>query len=356
MYKLILFLLIVSFLKADDFQTVIAIGKGSNQENANQVALHNAVEQVIGSFVDSSLYSKKETVLNEKIYSSVGAFVKSYQILKVVDIPDGKAVTIRADIKTEDLNKNLHQLGLLMQKLDIPRILVINLKEGKSEYQELNNKCYMGIIQSLANGGLFLIDKSEQESFAKEQKNTAYTELNNKIADYGLRINADYIIRYDFKISLDQNSLYADAEVLSPSTGKVIFSTDEVASLENSRNEVDQIMSAKNAGKQLGERLLAKIVENWKFMAEDGSYFVLVMEGYSGYNQILSFQKWLTDIKVISAVSEIESSDQKTTLLIKFTGSRKDLKEKIFKLFTQKGWVTRLVRSENNRAFIKILK
>jgi len=355
MYRFLIFFLLFSVLNGDDIKLITASGTSQDPEKAKQSALRNAVEKVISDFVDADTYNKNLSAIKNNIYSSVSGYVKSSQVLKVQDSPIGKLVTVRAEINATVLKKDLQQLNLLMIKLDMPRIMVLNLHKDKGEMSELGAKCYMGIVQAMTDNGLFLIDKTEQETFFKEQKKSAYSELNNQIADFGLKINADYIVRFDLKISSNQNSLYTDAEVISPSTGKIIYSSDEVASFSNSQNEVDRIIIAKNTGKALGNRLTEKIIDNWKFMLENGSYFTLVVEGYSGYTKILNFQKWLTDVKGIIAVSEIESGDQKSTLLIKFSGNRKELKEKIFKLFTEKGWITRLVRSENSRAFVKIL-
>lgn len=355
MYKIWIILILSALLNAEDIKSVIATGSGVDQSQAEIAACRNALEQLIGSSVDSEIYAKKISAVNDSIYDPFAGYIKNYQVLKTEALASGKRVIIRAEVKASTLNKELQQLGLLMIKLDMPRIMVLNLQDDKSGMPDLTAKCYMGVVQSLTDGGLFIIDKVEQEMFLKEQKNSAYTELNNRIADFGLQINADFIIRFDLKLASDQGSVYIDAEVISPSTGKILFSLDEVAQLGNSLNEVDRIVVVKNAGKSLGNRLHRKILENWKFMAENGTYFTLVLDGADGYSKILTFQKWLGEINGIVAVSEVESSDQKSTLLIKYNCNRNELKEKIFKLFTQKGWVTRLVRSENNRIFVKIL-
>lgn len=355
MYKIWLIFLLSALLTAEEIKSVVATGSGVNQSQAEQAACRNALEQVVGSYVESETITKNSSVVRDSIYSATNSFIKNYQVLSSEESSGGKRVVIRAEVNTTGINRELRQLGLLMMKLDMPRIMVLNLKEESGEMSDLAAKGYMGVIQSLTDGGLFIIDKNEQEKFLKEQKISAYAELNNRIADFGLQINADFVIRFDLKLASDQGSVYIDAEVISPSTGKILFSLDEVAQLDNSLNEIDRIVIAKNAGKTLGSRLYRKIIENWKYLAENGTYFTLVLEGAAGYSKILTFQKWLGDINGVLAVSEVESSDQKSTLLIKYNCKRSELKEKIFKLFTQKGWVARLVRSENNRIFIKVL-
>ena len=53
---------------------------------------------------------------------------------------------------------------------------------------------------------------------------------------------------------------------------------------------------------------------------------------------------------------EIESGDNKTTMLLRYSSSRNELKQELFSIFKKNKWSVRLVRSESNRMSVKILK
>jgi len=221
----------------------------------------------------------------------------------------------------------------------------------------LKKKCYNGIVEVLTEADFFIIDRITTEGFNQEQKDIAFSELNNKIAEYGLKINADYIIRYDLKISEKSLLAYCDCEVISSSTGKVIISIDQslpVSSLQQN-SEIAKIVQARTIGKKIGISLVGKIQQNWTSSIEKGKLFTLILEGYNHYTKVLDYEKKLQEIKGINAVSEVESGDQKTTISIRYKTSRTELKNRIFKLFKNFDWSTRLIRSENNRMFVKIL-
>ena len=356
----LLLLFFVPFLIASEIKSVIASGYGSDLEKAKNTALRNSLEQVIGVYLKSNTYLKNFTTIEDNIYSSTEGYIDSYEILRtdLDGATGGRIVTVQVNIIVTNLTEELEKLGILAQKMDFPRIIVMENNSKKNATDNyLKKKCYNGIVQILTEGNFFIIDKTTTENFNQEQKDIAFSELNNKIAEYGLKINADYIIRYDLRTSKKSLLTYCDCEVISSSTGKVIISIDQSLPISSTQqnSEIAKIVQARTVGKKIGVSLVGKIQQNWTSRIEKGKLYTLILEGYNHYTKVLDYEEKLQKIKGINAVSEIESGDQKTTILIRYKTSRSELKNKIFKLFKNFDWSTRLIRSENNRMFIKIL-
>lgn len=356
----LLLLFFVPFLIASEIKTVIASGYGSDLEKAKNTALRNSLEQVIGVYLKSNTYLKNFATIEDNIYSSTEGYIDSYEILRtdLDGTTGGRIVTVQANIIITNLTEELEKLGILAQKMDFPRIIVIENNSKKNTTDSyLKKKCYNGIVQILTENNFFIIDKTTTEDFNQEQKDIAFSELNNKIAEYGLKINADYIIRYDLRTSKKSLLTYCDCEVISSSTGKVIISIDQSLPISSTQqnSEIAKIVQARTVGKKIGVSLVGKIQQNWTSRIEKGKLYTLILEGYNHYTKVLDYEEKLQKIKGINAVSEVESGDQKTTILIRYKTSRSELKNKIFKLFKNFDWSTRLIRSENNRMFVKIL-
>ena len=158
-------------------------------------------------------------------YTEAEGYIKSYRTLNsTVDKQNLHNITLSVQVVKTDLLKDLQKLKVVQEKLEYPRILVVpRLNESSEGNKSFQQKCYQGLAEVLTNRGYFIIDQQSMTDFFKEQKNAAASELNNRVADYGLKVNADYIIRYEFFYEESENSLYCDVEVISSSNGKVVF-------------------------------------------------------------------------------------------------------------------------------------
>ena len=373
MRKILALLLLFNFafqsnLFSGELKTVIASGYGVDMKNAVNSALINALEQVVGVYFESESYVKNYITIEDKILSKTEGYIESYEILRTEDDNENNLIiaTVKAKIIKENLEEDLKELGFLSTQLDMPRVMLVFYSENDELYssnkdsKKIIDKFYYGITEVLSMSGIFVIDKSTMNDFYKEQKDISYADLSNRIADYGLKVNADYIVRYDLHISNDKSSIYADAEVISTSTSKILGSVNKLMECGeyNKANEtLNKIITARRLGKSISNVLLSKIKIAWKDLVENGKYFTLVLEGYRSYSKVLNFEKYLLKLdNNIFEMREIESGDNKTTIIIRFKGSRNNLKQELFSTFKKNKWTVRLVRSESNRMSVKILK
>jgi len=99
------------------------------KESAINDALKKAVEQTIASFIPSQTMIDNYQLMNERIYSRVLDFTKSYKILSAET--DGSLMKVRINVEvSKDLIRNvLSDIGLLNIKRKSPKVLVMIVEQ-----------------------------------------------------------------------------------------------------------------------------------------------------------------------------------------------------------------------------------
>jgi hypothetical protein len=344
-YAFIIFIFTFS-LYSEEIVKVIATGMGSDIEKARKIALRNCIEQVIGVKIESETYVKNYITIKDDIFAKSEGFIHSYKVIWTERDDSGVTVSVEANVLKTSLLERMEKLGVVLAGMDQPRILVVPLNEEEERY---NIKFYRSLVGSLTGNGFFILDKESLEQFHREQKDVSYSELNNRIADFGLKVNADYIIKFD--LYSEDRVGYVDCEVIATSTGKII----DISSLDTGKKNIGR-RSIAVMGTQIGERLFKSIKNSWEVRIKEGKYYTLVVEGYKGYQSFLSFSTLLEDVDYVKSVTEIESGSNKSTILVIYKGKRSDFKREVFNLFTTLKWSVRVVRSENSKMIIKVLE
>ena len=110
-------------------QTVTVEGYGVDQKTALEDAEKNAVEQVVGTMIDSQTLVGNYMLELQKIYSMSQGFVRNTTVLNEIHSPDGiYKVRARIDVDSEPNTELMSRLSTIM-RLNDPRITVIILKE-----------------------------------------------------------------------------------------------------------------------------------------------------------------------------------------------------------------------------------
>ncbi len=96
------------------------------EDDAIANALKNAVEQTVGTMIQSDVLVKNYQVLESNIYSRTAGYIQSYRILSRNEIGNNiLEVTIEAVVKTGDLKNDLQALGIIFQRKNYPRLMVL---------------------------------------------------------------------------------------------------------------------------------------------------------------------------------------------------------------------------------------
>jgi len=107
-------------------EEVTVVGMGVDKDSAVRDATRNAVEQVIGTFVDSRTLIQQSVVALDDIYTKSQGFVRNIRVLNESPVSGGYKVTAQIDVDTNPNGELVNQLTMLMM-LNDPRISVVVL-------------------------------------------------------------------------------------------------------------------------------------------------------------------------------------------------------------------------------------
>jgi len=112
------------FTNATLAQEVTVDGVGIDKDSAVRDAMRNAVENVIGTYIDSRTLVDKSVVALDEIYAKSQGFVKNVNVLKENDYSGEYRVTARIDVDTNPNAQLMNRLNMIML-LNDPRIAVV---------------------------------------------------------------------------------------------------------------------------------------------------------------------------------------------------------------------------------------
>jgi len=105
----------------------------TTEKEALNAALRQAVEKAMGAQVTVELTVEKKQLVGEKILSRSEGFVKSYEITEKKTENDVYTVKIKAVVKNGELRNELAAIGLIMERKEKPRVMVLVSSRQSSE-------------------------------------------------------------------------------------------------------------------------------------------------------------------------------------------------------------------------------
>ncbi len=110
MRKFLVFIIIIKILCSVCFaqggRTLEVTGYGKTKERALNDAYTYAVQEAVGTLISSEIYIANGELIDEKIIAHSEGYVENYETIKPYD---GKAITIKATVRTKHLNDELIQ-------------------------------------------------------------------------------------------------------------------------------------------------------------------------------------------------------------------------------------------------------
>jgi len=189
--------------KQPDFVTQEATGEaaivGGDTEkairDARNAALCEAVEQVVGVRVSAQTLAANNQLITDKILSRTDGYVRKYDIVDRKEEAGVMKVTIRAQVGTGQLDKDLQAIQMLVQQL-ANRKLVIMLQEQTltPDGQAITTETLSAVLsEAFKKDGWTLIDPAFAMGKVRVQPG-ATTLSNTEAKEIGDLTKADYIL------------------------------------------------------------------------------------------------------------------------------------------------------------------
>ncbi len=343
--------------------SMIANGDESSARNAAiNDAMRKAVEQAVGAIVSSQTTVENYNLLNDRIYSNTSGYIHDYKILDEGKKDNLYMVTIQATVGTKHLKDDLSAIGLLMKQKKMPRVAVIILEQNIGEKEFESALFNAGAIPygGYVVGMVQLVHEAGDMSVAEN-------ELMKKLIDNGFNVVDEATILKDIKLrpgyrvrSLDDNTVkslgkIADADVIiygkavaklygriagsdmqsaqadvslravNTDDGRVLASGEQHAASVH----IDTITAGNDAIKkatgELGDSIIATILDKWRQEISSGSLIQLTVNGIKTAGDLVELKDALMSTSGVQDVYEHSIGNGEASMDVSYQGGAQSL-------------------------------
>ncbi|MCK4947399.1 MAG: hypothetical protein KAS46_03385 [Candidatus Aureabacteria bacterium] len=285
----------------------------SARDEAINRALRNAVEQAVGSLIDSETMVQNFQLLDDQVYSEVKGYVKSYEI---VDDNNGEGgiyqTRVKAVVLLGTLRKNLKAFNIVKEKLNKPRIMIV-FSETVDGLEQPGQTVQTGMEKSFLNNDFKLIDKAQMEA-VKLRDAAVYYENPTEAVALGRRFGAEVIVvgqvssdlvdsSWPYGVCVFAYEAQATAKAIDVDSAQVIVSDGASAQARAGGRVPSARKAAKEAGVKLAGKMMDQIVENWRTKVYNTMDIQIVGFNADADNR-LAFEKALEQVRGVRSVNE----------------------------------------------------
>ncbi len=338
-------------------EAIVNGNKDKAREVAVKKALREAVEQVAGVLVSSDTLTANSTLVSDRIYSRSEGYVKSWKVLSEKDEGGVLTVTVRAEVGTKDLDKDLQAVKALVARLG-NRKLVILIQE--QTLQTNGNVSTSGVLATVLTDGLkadgwTIIDPS----FANGEVTIASAVGTGQITEAAIKrirdiSKADYILygKAGFHNQEGSGLFGGTKDTFFLVTGEYelsVFATDsgtQITTVAGKLNfdpvkgdykKVSPVISYERSAMDLtklrGPEILGQvrksIVDHLSSAEQNGDRYVMTVLGLSTYSAVQGFKKLLAGETGVREVRPGKFGNGKAEFDVVFVGTSDELAEKI---------------------------
>ncbi|MBI5893359.1 MAG: hypothetical protein HZB79_06885 [Deltaproteobacteria bacterium] len=360
-----IFLSIMSYgiANAQDVQTVTSKGVSAIEQGntaiardiALQDALRNAVEQAVGTMIDSETLVESYQVLRDSVYSKSSGYIQKYTVLKEGSTaPTLYEVTVSAVVKTEGLKNDLGALGLLHARAGKPRVLFMIAEQnigqqfytfwwgGKSEFKAQHydmSASETALKEEFINKGFNIVDISVATGKIDIANAYRIADLTDTGArEIGRKLGAEVVIKGK---AFAKEGPKTPGSAVSPYIADITASAirvDNGAVIASSRghgvarhiSEVSGGTEAlEKASKEMAEKIIEQITQKWSSEVTTGGIIQMTVKG-AAYSDLTKFKNLLQQrVRGIKSIYQRSFEGGVAVLDIEAKGNAQSLADEI---------------------------
>lgn len=290
----------VTTIEADGTGAIVNNNKALGRDSAIRDALRKAVEQAVGTFISSETIVKNYQVLSDSIYSKSQGYIQNYDIYYEDARDDLYRVKIRANVSVGNIQNDLQALGLLMARMNMPRIMVLIAEQNVGEshlsyyWQGADLSVTENVIhEKFLKDGFTFVDRTPLSGKIRIVKDNI---SDSEAASMGRQVDAELVIlgkafaKYASNIAgTAMKSFQANmtAKAVRVDTGMVIAS----ASGHGAAVHIDDITGGSNAlqkaAESVADSLKSQIIAKWQSEVSSTALVSLTVRGLKSYSDFI---------------------------------------------------------------------
>ena len=349
-------------------QSVTSVGLAQTRQMAIDEALRSAVEQGVGTLIDSKTKVANFEVLQDQIYSRSSGYVTDYKILSENKSSGSYTVTIRANVRMASIKNDLSAIGILMAQVGNHRFMAIYVPETRVSAQR--NSMVVKAAEGAINGvfarkGFIVLDKMLINDVYNEIEQAGRIDVETEdLAALSLKYKADLLLIYDVRAAQKkggQSRFFggimvdislravapATADLIAQKAGDLTIKTSKSMAGDYYANH-QAAKSADRLGKAVAQALIGDTLAYFERSVHAGTRFDVWFRNFSE-------QETYTIVKVIEAMSGYKDKNVRNEspgnfqLDVNYQGKKFDFKRALYQGLKQKGIRFKTQQSKGNR-------
>ncbi|MBN2200683.1 hypothetical protein JW777_01880 [bacterium] len=340
-----------------DIREVTALGMGSitggdvahAKDDAVEDALRNAIEQTLGTLIQSETLAQNFTVVEDNIFSKTQGYIQKYEILE-----QGKRdamlyeVKVRAWVRVSDLKDDLDAVATLIRRKKTPRLMVLidekNIGETATAAHFLEadlNTAESQLMNQFMKKGFRFVDAATVRQNLDREKEAAILEGDaRQAAAVGRRSGAEVVLvgkalakaveveAFGAKIRSQQATVTVKA--IRTDTGDLLAIGTEQGKFTHIDDVTGGTRAIQKACDALAEPLIAKILDRWSTDVNTGGTLTLKIRNVGDYAELNRFKNSLKYyVRGITNVTQRDFSNGFAVLELEMKGNADDLANRL---------------------------
>ena len=336
---------------------IVAGNKDKARRDAKNAALREAVEQVAGVMISADTLTQNSQLVSDRVFANSAGYVKSYDIVKEEAAGGVLRMTVRAQVGTAELDKDLQAVKALIARMGNKRLLIVLQEQTVTLDKTIVSSGVMGqvLAETFGQDGWRLIDPSFAAGKLEVASGVSLTTPDKKVIQS--LDKADYILsgtvtfRHE-TMSVGGNVGVAPKDGLFPVVGEWemgVFATDsgtQIAKLSGKFNSGPKDLGpkgtlvvsyertafdiAKHRGKDVVGEVRKAVVDYLSKAEQNGNAVVTTVLGLSDYGSVMAFKRTLTEgVQGVREVQQGTFAAGKAQFDVSFLGTTQDFAERV---------------------------
>lgn len=323
---------------AEGVGTIVGGDVARARDEALRDAYRVAIEQGVGVSIASRTDMKDFTVFYDKVVAQAGGYVQSYQLLgDYWQTPDGLMhVKIRARVARGDVRSDLQALGLLIDMMGNPVIMVL-VDEQNLNMRQSTSLAETKIIEKLSAVRYHLVDQKQVEAI--KVSDTAKRAMQGDIAaavTLGERFAADIVIVGDVNskfltstrtgnVTFQSCTAFGTLRAILTQTAQIIWAETPQATKAHLQAEVAGLEAIKAMADDVASRLIWELPKRAGGGASGGTRTIQLIVNGCSYSQMNQIMQALRDMRGVASANRRTFENNIAVIDIQTTGNVDDL-------------------------------
>ena len=322
------------------------------KDRAVRDALAKAVEQAVGTMVLAETRVQNFQLLSDEIYTKTDGFVQNYKIINENAGKNVYEVTIQATVSTGSIKDKLDALGLLIDQVGKPRIMILIAEQniGKQHYyywwgHHRGEAADLTIAENtimdrFREKGFEMVDHNAQSKNIKVAPAYRVAELNDRAAiTLGKQADAEVVIvgkalakSIGLVAGTAMKSVQANISLRAIQTdnGTVLSSGAEHAAAVHIDEVTGGVGALKRASAKMAEKMMDDIIKNFQKRVGATTLVQIIISGLSGQEDLRKFKDMLKgQVRGIERIYERSFSGNVAKMDVDVRGSAQSLSAEI---------------------------